>query len=167
MNEFDLLAPGPSMSPDLAASLRGRRVGVVGNCFELAPWAEFVAANDLSWWAAYPAAMKFAGRRFSSHKIVGVEQLQSSRHNWNSGVLALAVAAWMGATVVRLHGFDMHGSHYFGPYENGLRNTPRDRREVHKQQYAQWGRQNRSVSVINCTPGSALTCFPFHEPIAA
>ncbi|KRD71444.1 hypothetical protein ASE45_06445 [Lysobacter sp. Root96] len=155
------------MSPALADSLRGRRVGVVGNCFELAPWAEFMAASDQSWWNAYPAAMNFAGRRFSGRQISGVEQLPSSRTNWNSGVLALAVAAWMGATVVRLYGFDMHGSHFFGPYTNGLRNTPDARREIHKHQYAQWARHNRHVTVINCTPGSALKCFPFDERAAA
>ena len=167
MSEFDLLAPGPSASPALAAALRGRRVGVVGNAFELASWAEFLAASDRQWWATYPEAMKFAGDRFSSHEIAGLRQLPGARTNWNSGVLALAVAAHLGATLVRLHGFDMHGTHFFGPYTNGLSNTVPPRREVHKAQFAQWARLNPHVRVVNCTPGSALRCFEFHESLAA
>lgn len=167
MIDIDLLGPGPSASPDLAQRLRGRRVGVVGNAFELAPWAEFLAASDVQWWEKHPAAMAFAGVRYTAHRKAGLQQLAGARTNWNSGVLGLAVAASLGATLVRLHGFDLRGTHFFGPYTNGLRNTAPARREVHQQQFAQWARQNPHVRVLNCTPGSALRCFEFHEPIAA
>lgn len=167
MTEFDLLAPGPSASLELAEGLRGRRVGAVGNAFELAPFAEFMAASDRQWWKMHPDAMEFPGQRYSSHDLSRVIQLKGARTNWNSGVLALAVATQLGATVIRLHGFDMHGSHFFGPYTNGLGNTPPHRREVHKKQYALWHRQNPQVTVINCTPGSELRCFPFDEQAAA
>ncbi|HBZ8061176.1 TPA: hypothetical protein MM161_004854, partial [Klebsiella pneumoniae] len=60
MIEIDLLGPGPSASASLAERLRGRRVGVVGNAFELAPWAEFLAASDRQWWDKYPEARQFA-----------------------------------------------------------------------------------------------------------
>lgn len=167
MAEFDLLAPGPSASLDLAESLRGRRVGAVGNAFQLAPFAEFMAASDRQWWKAHPEAMEFSGQRYSGHILSRVIQLPCSRTNWNSGVLAMAVAVFLGAKLIRLHGFDMHGTHFFGPYTNGLGNTQPARREIHKQQYAQWHRQNPQVTVINCTPGSALRCFPFDEQAAA
>jgi hypothetical protein len=167
MIEFDLLGPGPSASARLAERLRGRRVGVVGNAFELAPWAEFLAASDRQWWDKYPEAREFAGERYSGHRMSGVQQLSGAATNWNSGVLALAVAAHLGATLVRLHGFDMHGTHFFGAYSNGLTNTAPARREVHKQQFAQWARHNPHVRVVNCTPGSALRCFEFDEQIAA
>ncbi|UYB51154.1 hypothetical protein OCJ37_14285 [Xanthomonas sp. AM6] len=167
MIEIDLLGPGPSASAELAERLRARRVGVVSNAFELAPWAEFLAASDRQWWDKYPAAREFAGERYSSHRIAGVHQLAGALTNWNSGVLALAVAAHLGATLVRLHGFDLQGSHFFGPYTNGLTNTAPARREIHKQQFAQWARQHPHVRVVNCTPGSALRCFEFDEQIAA
>ena len=54
--EIDLCAPGPSMSLDLVERLRGRLVGVVGCVFELAPWADYLIANDEAWWDKYPAA---------------------------------------------------------------------------------------------------------------
>jgi hypothetical protein len=158
--KFVLLAPGPSMSAEVAARVRGEHVGVVGNCFELAPWAAFLAANDVAWWRAYPQAKQFAGRKFSCSAIPGLEQHIGST-NWNSGVLALDVAVALGATEIDLYGFDMHGTHYFGPYENGLSNTKPERRQVHMGQYERWARANPGVGVTNCTPGSALKCFPF------
>ena len=66
--------------------------------------------------------------------IPGVERVERSFTNWNSGVLALQVCAQMGATHVRLYGFDMHGTHFFGPYQNGLGNTTESRRKVHLKQ---------------------------------
>ena len=61
-----LLAPGPSMSQALADSVRGCRVGAVTSALPLAPWAEFVAASDVSWWRrmgamAYPVASRRMG----------------------------------------------------------------------------------------------------------
>lgn len=51
-----LLAPGPSMSQALADSVRGHRVVAINNVYELAPWADCLAANDLSWWRKHPEA---------------------------------------------------------------------------------------------------------------
>lgn len=52
MSAWALLAPGPSASAEPIERARdsGMRVGVVCNAYELAPWAEFIAATDLDWW---------------------------------------------------------------------------------------------------------------------
>lgn len=157
-----LLAPGPSMNQDLAASFLGRRVGVVGNCWELAPWAEFLVAGDKAWWEAYPAARGFEGRKFSANRISGVERVEGMEPTHNSGVLALEVAVRLGARSIELHGFDMRGSHYFGPYANGLTNTGETRRVRQLAQFAAWAACHPQIRVINRTPGSALACFA-HE----
>ena len=154
-----LLATGPSMSQALAASFLGRRVGVVGNCWELAPWAEFLVANDKAWWAAYPAARDFEGRKFSANRIPGIEHVAGMQSTHNSGVLALEVAVRLGAKRIELHGFDMRGTHYFGPYENGLTNTGEKRRGRQIAQFAAWKASHPQIHVINRTPGSSLTCF--------
>lgn len=168
MVEIVLLAPGPSMSQGLADSLRGGVVGAVSNCFQLAPWADFMVAQDRQWWQKHPEARHFQGRRFSGNRMIpGVERVERSFTNWNSGVLALQVCAQMGATHVRLYGFDMHGTHFFGPYQNGLGNTTELRRKVHLKQYEDWARKNPGLMVINCTPGSALRCFPFEQQAMA
>lgn len=156
------------MSQALADSLRGGIVGVVSNCFELAPWADFLVAQDRQWWSKYPQAFEFQGEKFSSNRLIpGVRRVEHSFSNWNSGVLALEVAKQFGAQRVRLYGFDMHGSHFFGPYQNGLGNTSLIRRKVHLKQYADWARRNSKVQVVNCTLGSALACFPSEEGLHA
>lgn len=161
MTTVVLLAPGPSMSAALAECVRGHRVGVINNSFELAPWAEFLAANDSNWWRRHPQAKGFAGRRFSANRIAGVEQIKAPllRSNSNSGVLALECAKHLGAQRVLLLGFDMHGTHFFGPYTNGCGNTTEDRRAFHQKQYQSWAAANRDIDVINCTDGSALRAF--------
>jgi hypothetical protein len=161
--EAILLAPGPSMSMALADSVRGGFAGVVSNSFELAPWADFLAAQDRSWWHTHPQAKEFAGRKFTGNRIKGIETVEGSATNWNSGVLALQSAVQLGATRILLYGFDMHGTHFFGPYTNGLSNTKEIRRKVHLRQYEIWAKSHKGVEVINCTPGSALKCFPFEK----
>ena len=93
----------------------------------------------------------------------GVEQVRMPEIGWsvvNSGVLALECARRAGATRILLLGFDMRGSHFFGSYTNGLSNTTEAKRRVHLAQYARWARLHKAIEVINCTPGSALHCFP-------
>lgn len=162
MSVWYVLAPGPSMSAGLAERVRGNNVAVVGNTYTLAPWADVLVANDVNWWRRHPEAHGFAGRKFSANQIKGVERAKpvtfGSRSN--SGVLALDVLRNLGATRIVMLGFDMAGSHFFGRYTNGCTNTSDRRREEHKKQFKQWRMRNPTVDVINCTEGSALTCFP-------
>lgn len=156
------LAPGPSMSRELAERVRGQKVCVVGNTYELAPWADVLVANDTKWWRLHPEAHGFAGRKFSANKIAGVEQIQPNTFGSrsNSGVLALDCMRNLGATRVVLLGFDMHGTHFFGPYTNGCANTSEVRRRAHLQQFKQWRAKNKEIEVVNATEGSAIKCFP-------
>lgn len=159
MTCWALLAPGPSASADDALRVHeaGIPLGAVGNAFELAPFAQFIAATDAAWWRRYPEARK-AASTFSILPVAGVETVKIAPVN--SGVLALEVAKRKGAARILLLGFDMHGTHFFGEYRNGLRNTKPHQRAQHLKQYGEWKRANRSVEVVNCTAGSALTCFP-------
>lgn len=161
MTEWALLAPGPS-APELVSKISPDvRLCVINNAFELVPKADFLVASDRGWWMKNPEAMDFPAKRCSNFPdLPGVEYLRIPQ-GLNSGVLGLKVAAREGATKIRLYGFDMHGSHFFGKYENGLRNTTSDRRAVFHKQYAEWAKSNPNIEVINCTPGSALKCFPF------
>lgn len=151
------------MSQAVADGVRGHRVGVVNNCFELAPWADFLAATDVQWWLKNPAARKFAGRKFSPNRIGdGVEVIKTKlvASFCNSGVVGLEAAKRLGATRILMLGFDMGLGHYFGQYTNGLGNTTAERRVVHHAQFASWAKANRDIEVLNCTPGSALQAFP-------
>lgn len=75
MTAWALLAPGPSATAGAAEHARdaGLKVGAVGNAYELAPWAEFIAATDSAWWRENPNARLCAGRKFAMHASAGVE----------------------------------------------------------------------------------------------
>lgn len=156
-----LLAPGPSATREQAEAVWPLPLGVVGCAFQLAPWADFIASSDAKWWRTYPEAMQLPERYCMANHVRGVERVRIGIATCcNSGVLALEVAKRKGATRILLLGFDMHGSHFFGKYTNGLTNTIPAKRKQHLAQYAQWRRMNPGVEVINCTPDSALQCFP-------
>jgi hypothetical protein len=160
------------MSQAVADSVRDYPLVIaVGNVgLDLAPWAHALVAQDRQWWREYPHARNFAGRKFSTRPIDGVEQIVSVdgggliSSQSNSGALALMVAhKTFGATDIELHGFDMHGSHYFGAYAEPLRNTPPTRFNEFQHQFAAIGAvlKKAGVRVVNRTPNSALRCFPF------
>lgn len=163
MTTWAVLAPGPSATAAQAQLVHeaGIPIGAVGCAYQLAPMARFVASSDRAWWRNYPAAFKFPAR-YSMISLPDVEQVKidGMESCVNSGVLGLEVAKRMGATTILLLGCDMRGSHFFGAYTNGLRNASASQRKQHMQQYIRWGLLNRAVQVINCTPNSALTCFP-------
>jgi hypothetical protein len=164
--KWAILATGPSMSQSLANSLRSENVIVVSDCFRLAPWANALVSQDWAWWLANPEALEFSGRKFSSlkplnsideEKLRRVEKLPNLSSSMNSGLLACEVAKLFGAKQIELYGFDLRGSHYFGPHKE-LKNTPPHRFATFQRQFEQW--DHAGIEVINMTPDSALTCFP-------
>ena len=164
MDDFVILATGPSMSRELAESLRGRNAIAVADAYRIAPWAYAMVAQDVAWWRHHPDAIKFHGRKFSSNKIAGVEQFDSLKTTGqvfgtgsNSGLIACIVAQWLGAKRIELYGFDMHGSHFFGPHPEPLKNTTPQRFATMLKDFKRWN--HAGVEVINMTPNSSLTCF--------
>lgn len=162
-----VLATGPSMSQGLADSLRHENCIAVNNAYQLAPWAIGLCANDSAWWRAHPDAKEFAGRKFSTNRIEGVERIDKdplASPQSSSGCLAVLIAQRIfDAKVIELHGFDNRGSHYFGPHPEPLRNTSETRFSEFQNQLDAIGRHlsKLGVRVVNKTPGSALRCFPF------
>lgn len=171
MLTFAVLATGQSMNPETADFVRGKcHVITVSDAYKLAPWADALVSNDAKWWRSNPDALEFAGRRFSYEPVRGVEPIKG-RHNFrygiNSGLQAMRVA-WevFGATRILLCGFDMHGSHYFGPHtavdpvtRRPLRNSDENRFAIHLRQFRHWD----GCEVVNCTANSALTQFPIED----
>ncbi len=149
------------MSQAVADSVRHLRCVVVNDAFRLAPWAEALAAQDPDWWYENPDAFEFKGGRYSSvafRSVYAIGYTEGISQESPSGLLGLHVAIALGAKRVLLLGFDMHGGHYFGPHKWPLSNTPPARFEWFKAAFGAY--PLRGVEVLNCTPGSALTCFP-------
>lgn len=151
----------------------------------MAPWADILYAADTKWWEQnLEEALKFKGRKVTIaprqgcshfiHKDVFVmgnggthgfdPRCNFLRSGGNSGYQAVHLAAHLGARLILLFGFDMRpkdGRHHWFGYHAW--------REGHVGNYPLFvGRFNglaselskKGIEVINCTPGSALKCFP-------
>jgi hypothetical protein len=166
MTTFAVLATGPSMSQEIADSVRGRfRAIAVADAFRLAPWADALVSNDLRWWNVYPEAHAFAGPKFCArNNRPGLHYLPTTLEfepGTNSGLQGMRVARdCFKATRILLLGFDMGGTHFFGPHPAPLRNTAPHRFQHFLKQFARW---RGGCEVLNCTPGSRLTQFPFAD----
>jgi len=157
------------------ASLCSRLKGavVVNDTYRLAPWADVLYAADADWWKRNPEARSFAGIKVCADDSLLWPEVMSLRHTGkvgydpnpqnirsggNSGYQAVHVAAQAGASRILLCGFDMGGAHWH--------DAPAPAAHL----FATWIERFESlaeelkaigVEVLNCTPQSALTCFPF------
>lgn len=165
-----ILASGPSMSREVAERARdeGGIIVAVSDSFRLAPFATALVSQDPAWWDYHRAqAMAFGGRKFSGNRgIPGVDHiLYPGRSNTglNSGALAIYIAAAvLGGNDLRLHGFDMHGTHFFGNHPKPLKTPTAARCHVFQAQFYEISAllSSLGVSVRNCTEGSRLKAFP-------
>lgn len=178
MSIFAVLATGPSMSQELADSVRHLRRVVVSNAYLLAPDAEAMVANDAAWWRTHPEAMTFRGDRYCHADVKGTIRVPPGRAiapATNSGLAALHVAIKRGARRVYLLGLDMkvpldaagkpiaEKSHYFGAHKSNPNPTPQ-RFRIFLGQFATYAeRLPHGVEIFNATPGSALHIFPFAD----
>lgn len=190
-----ILASGPSMSQATADACRLVPTIAINDTLLLAPWAAMVYAADSEWWTHHPrpevraAIAGFEGLKVGAtmDDVRGVLRLKISyaprgdshagfdgdpgciRTGGNSGYQAVHIAAHAGAARILLCGFDMGGLHWHAEHEPPLRTTIP---ETYPRWVARFGTlaaalAARKVAVINCTPGSALACFPFMDLEAA
>lgn len=180
-----VLATGPSLTAEVAETCRAVRAIAVNDAYRLAPWAEVLFACDGDWWDHHKGCSGFAGEKWSSHGtpcndkrrhaeryglrlVAGVDGPGFSRdptrihYGANSGFQALNLALLFGARRIALVGFDMRSvegrQHFFGAHGGGLR-APDFALFLKRFELAA-RTVPRGVEVVNCTPGSALKCFP-------
>jgi len=189
------LGGGPSLTPDVVEQVRGRAdvVIAINNAFAWAPWATALFAADARWWRwntndpSRPDWRTFAGQKYTMDRTVpypdvvrlkmtgmdGIDwEATGVRSGQNSGYAAINLAIHMGATTIALLGYDLQD----GP--TGARNFHTQHKVDERKKYAQWREhfhrlpsclEGHGIQVINCTPGSALTCFeqrPLAEALA-
>jgi hypothetical protein len=168
-----ILASGPSATPAIANYIRGKaKVIAVSDAWRLAPWADALVSQDFKWWKVHSQDVQaFRGQKFCGparemeHGVHRVDAGGVITTGTNSSLLACHVAVtFFGAEKVLLCGVDMHaekGDHFFGSHPAPLKNTTPVRFEIMLDQFARW--KPRGVKVLNCTPGSRLTCYPMHD----
>jgi hypothetical protein len=157
----------------------------VNDAFRLDPDADVLYAADAMWWRIHAQdALKFAGLKVTvgggncefpavlalgNGGLHGIEDRPTHlRTGMNGSYQAMQVALHFGARRIIFLGLDMHRpkgkAHFFGDH------PPRLNRES---PYASFIREfecaaplvkQLGVEVFNCTPGSALKCFPI-EPL--
>jgi hypothetical protein len=165
---FAIFAPGESLTVEQCEYVRGKcKTIAVSDSYRLAPWADALVANDAAWWKARPEAKDLPGLKFSAnpnvHDVERVEEHgQLIKRGSNSGVLAMYVARTLGAKRMLLIGFDMKGTHFFGPHTGDLANTTPERFEVFQTYFTELKKllDKDGIEVLNCTEGSSLRCFP-------
>jgi hypothetical protein len=164
LETFCVVATGPSLTQQQVDSVRDRcRVVVVSDAYRLAPWADALVSADAAWWKAHRDALEFPGLKFgNTHDFQNLPQVEklNAASGLNSGLLGIMTAVKLGATRVLLLGFDLHspGNHFFGQHHKPLKSTSDDRMKVFHRQFKNY--RPRNVEILNCTPGSALKCYP-------
>lgn len=166
-NVWAVLASGQSLTEEQVCICRkARSEGRIGGIIavsnvglDLMPDADAIVSHDRKWWDANPEAINLSPIKYCrTHKNGTKTFIPFIRTGCNSGLMAMDVAYRIyNADLILLLGLDMHGTHYFGPHQNGLKNTTNKRFQEHIRQFDFWN----GCDVINCTPDSSLRKFPF------
>lgn len=165
-----------------------RRVRVLGcnDAYRIAPWIDGLYACDLKWWTHHiepvrdlhmamlftqdaQAADQYGLWHIPSRCQTGLSAdsgyIHTGQGGAHSGFQLLNLAVHLGAKRIILIGYDcgtpdMQRKHWFGNHPPPLDMNPF---------YSTWAAPYRDaapqlfklgVEVINCTPGSAIDCFP-------
>jgi len=177
---FVCIGGGPSLTTADVDAVHGwARVIAINDAYLLAPWADVLYACDAKWWTWHHGVPSFGGPKYSIEssdpvtfpevqvlKNTGITGLELDptglRTGINSGYQAINLAVHLGASRIVLLGYDMRAvgahAHFDGywparagaPYNTFLRLFPTIVEPL----------KTRGIAVINCTPGSALRCFP-------
>jgi hypothetical protein len=185
-----ILAGGPSLTAADVDACRaaGCHLLAIKDAVRLAPDAVALYSGEIRWWRHYGDGLTFAGLRYGIEAASpgpavpaglgqwGVTFLRNTgmlgletdptgvRTGKNSGMQALNVAVHLGAERIVLLGYDMQPNskgqdHWFG--EQPYVHAPIPYQAFHAG-FASMVEPLAAlaVEVVNCTPGSALHCFP-------
>lgn len=184
-----VVASGPSLRDAQIALIQrsGARTIAVNTSYQKLARPHVVYGCDYLWWKHNHMAAKrhvYNDRhRLWTQDLAAAEQFQLSHIRWeakdglgkrglrvngNSGAGAINLAYHFGARRILLVGMDMK------PGPNGEKHWHPDHPKplVQGQQFEEWRKKmgvlakdlkDEGVEVINCTPGSALTCFPMGD----
>jgi hypothetical protein len=159
------------------------RVLVVNDNYKLAPWADWLYAADADWWFSQPVPMKFSGEKWTCNEQVsrklGVHLIEAregcglsrdpSFVYWggmypvggNSGAQAVGLAYRFRAKRIILLGYDMRGTHWFGPHAT-MRNSGEPQYMHWRDSFAVLAAElaQADVELLNCSRMTTLRGIP-------
>lgn len=193
MTLWIVAAPGPSLTPEVAALCRGN-VLAVNDAYRRLPDATAMYAADREFWNVRKGCPDFRGDKWTvrireirnkrgrkvypeyqnaeviSRYGLNVIEARPLREGFcfdpgfihlgkNSGFQAVNLAIEFGGNPIIMVGFDMHGTHFFGPHVYPLRQRGNFQYWIPEFEKAAKALPP-GLRIINATLGSALTCFP-------
>lgn len=182
-----ILASGPSMSREVVEAVRGRARTIVTNTtFRLAPWADALYAPDVTWWEhpEYSDWKQFKGLKLTTMNATGgfvcrFDEVFYFRNGgsvglsnrkdtvttcMNGGHQAMHAAVNFGARRILLCGFDMRErvlKHWHQDHPDHLNKEIPFEAFIRLMTLSAPHFAKRGIEVLNCTPKSALKCYPF------
>ncbi len=182
-----ILGGGPSIKGQTALIRHlPNPIIAVNQAVKLRPDAEVVFWGDDTWREHYGGELlrKFTGKYqvsvrhprgnapqikvLARSETVGHNQIRVLSHDprrlggRDSGSMALNLAYLFGATEIALLGFDMQGAHWHKDYRVEVAQAQYERFMMHLVPMAD-ELEKRGVKVWNCSPVSALKCFPYQD----
>lgn len=178
-----ILGGGPSLrGVDVLALRRRGRTLAINNAGLIEPWADCLYFHDKPWalsrngretLAAFRGGLivtqasiyDFLDPRIRRMKPTSKWPLSSHRQMLagpDSGSHAINLAFLFGADPIILVGFDMRPGNWHGRYHSPAGQDSYSRFSAHHREMAPWILKE-GARVWNCTPGSALTCYPAHD----
>ncbi|KAA5923456.1 MULTISPECIES: hypothetical protein [Pantoea] len=171
---FICIASGPSLNASdcRLATASGHPVIVVNSCISLAPDCDHLFAADCSWWDKYHSTLKTRAQCWTvsgrAHLRYGVNLFRPpDNDSFNSGQRAIQLAAHLGAERIILLGYDCslaNGTHWHGEHPDGLKNPDGESIRRWQSEFQRLASSLPSVSIINCSRRTSLTCFPRAAP---
>lgn len=163
-----LVASGPSAAKVPLELARGRaKVIAINSSWRLVPWADILFACDSAWWFQAKGAIEFKGIRVTSSPVA----MQRYKIDMfacvgnNSGLRAIYLAERLKPARILLVGYDMHmgnGVHWHDRHAGHLHNPGTGEARMWVTEMERIGPRflAKGVKIVNCTPGSAIKCFP-------
>jgi len=184
-----VIASGPSLTVEDCEAVgawrngRDRRVIVVNNSYQRAPWADVLYACDGRWWNAfYQKLDSFAGQLWTQDEVAAKKwtrlhlvrsetkpglgkRIGVINQGANGGYQAVGLAYQVGAARIVLLGFDVGAdavgrSHWHGDHPRPMHSVPQY--EIWAANFVRlaWGLAEMGVVVRNASRRTRLTCFP-------
>lgn len=146
----------------------------VNSSWKIAPFADVIYAGDAQWWHANYHAIESDAEKWTC-SLSAYEFFYNDLHHfrvpdkshqtgWNSGMRAIELAAYFGASKILLIGYDCslkNGIHWHGEHKNTNNPTKQNCDKWHIQFERVASRMSSlGVEVVNCSRYTELRSFP-------